>query len=316
MDRALGCMIGVFVGDAAGGTLEFIHDDVTREIAEEACKMVGGGTHGLARGQVTDDGELTICLAMGLLSHLTPAVWYNKWIKTKPFDIGKTCATAFFEEGDCDNYAIVEENMIARAAERNAESKANGALMRVTPMAIKFRNDREELIAYARKDAMLSHPNVVCVDANVAYCLAIAHLIKNPGDDAGAFKVARNWAISERSEIAEWFEDAEKDVFDADVRRQAGYVRWAFTLAFYHLHKKTSFREAIIHTLMRAGDTDTNAAIVGGLMGAYWGVDAMPVQMVGRVVKSLTGVGHMKRPEWLHPRNVYAIVKRLYGEAK
>ena len=34
-----------------------------------------------------------------------------------------------------------------------------------------------------------------------------------------------------------------------------------------------NFRDSIYHTLIQGGDTDTNAAIVGGVMGAYWGIE-------------------------------------------
>ncbi len=48
-----------------------------------------------------------------------------------------------------------------------------------------------------------------------------------------------------------------------DCRQLAGFVRHAFVLAF-HLRKRTPFVDAICQVLCRRGDTDTNAALVGG----------------------------------------------------
>ncbi len=40
----------------------------------------------------------------------------------------------------------------------------------------------------------------------------------------------------------------------------------------YFLVTNTSYDVAIKHMLREGGDTDTNAAIVGGLIGALWGL--------------------------------------------
>ena len=65
-DAALGCFLGALVGDAAGATLEFIGRQPTREEVDWAMGMPGGGVWNVAPGQITDDGELTLCLARGL----------------------------------------------------------------------------------------------------------------------------------------------------------------------------------------------------------------------------------------------------------
>ena len=55
-----------------------------------------------------------------------------------------------------------------------------------------------------------------------------------------------------------------------------GSVRWAFVLAFAALRRRMGFEQAIEWTLNKAGDTDTNAAIVGAMMGALWGWSLIP----------------------------------------
>lgn len=93
LDRAFGCVVGAFCGDAAGGPLEFspVFND---EAIKNAIEMKGGGKLHLGPGQITDDSELSLCLAWGLFHSKTVldlekiAFWYRSWLDSPPF--GKT----------------------------------------------------------------------------------------------------------------------------------------------------------------------------------------------------------------------------------
>ncbi len=95
-DAAVGCLLGALVGDAAGATLEFIGHKPSLAEAKHAMTMPGGGVWRVAPGQITDDGELALCLARALakmgetfkLENI--AKNYAKWIESDPFDIGNT----------------------------------------------------------------------------------------------------------------------------------------------------------------------------------------------------------------------------------
>lgn len=64
---AQGCLIGAFIGDAAGARLEFLGRKPSGFELDDALAMKGGGVFGVAPGQVTDDGELTIALSRALV---------------------------------------------------------------------------------------------------------------------------------------------------------------------------------------------------------------------------------------------------------
>ena len=79
-----------------------------------------------------------------------------------------------------------------------------------------------------------------------------------------------------------------------------GFVKHAFILAFYCLLRvendfssngEEAFDFAIRQTLMLAGDSDTNCAIVGGLVGAYVGIKAMPASKVQKVLECNVELG-------------------------
>ncbi len=276
-----GAIVGALVGDAAGATLEFLGKLPSKLQVLNAMKMPGGGAINVAPGQFTDDGELTVTLANVLKTTIPTdpypiervALAYSDWYKSGPFDIGQTCGRAF---GSTERVAERDASklMMKKAKEYNMYSEANGALMRSTPIAVYYSNQPPLKIAeYARQDAMLSHPNEVCQDCNAIYTVAIAHLIQHPGDAQGAIEIAES--IPACDKVKSWLQGG----FEGGCDKNIGHVKHAFTLAFTHLRKKTSYEMAIYDTLLEGGDTDTNAAIVGGLIGALHGYESIPEYM-------------------------------------
>ena len=80
-----------------------------------------------------------------------------------------------------------------------------------------------------------------------------------------------------------WLKDARKGDLPY-FHPHAGFVRIAFTHAFHHLSKRTPHVQALRETLAGGGDTDTNACIVGGLVGALWGEEELSALMRGAVL--------------------------------
>jgi len=192
-------------------------------------------------------------------------------------------------------------------------SKANGSLMRATPLAVWGRNFTPDQIAYiCRADSQLSHPNPVCGDAGAVYCIAIAHLINHPGDNKGAFAAAKGWATSNADkEVLFWIDNAEKNI-QIPYSPHGGFVGVAFTHAFRHLVLGTSYLDAITETLLGGGDTDTNACIVGGLIGALHGASTIPPHMTHALQNCDTEAGR-PRPDFLHPKYIQSIVDGLWA---
>ena len=87
-------------------------------------------------------------------------------------------------------------------------------------------------------------------------------------------------------------------------------MRIGFTHAFRHLGLGTSFIEALMETLAGGGDTDTNACIVGGLLGAADGADAIPLPLRQAVLTCDTAKGR-PRPAFLHPRQLPTLVAKM-----
>ncbi|RKZ88434.1 MAG: hypothetical protein DRR19_12555 [Candidatus Parabeggiatoa sp. nov. 1] len=321
-DAALGCFLGACVGDAAGAVLEFIGYKPSMAEVKHAMTMSGGGIMGVASGQVTDDSELALCLAQALASSQDfnleqIAQNYAKWINSHPFDMGMTtrhslgCFRKAKWQRVCDKegYAIA---MTQAAKQSCTDSKANGSLMRIAPLGIwGSRLDDNELAQCAIKDSSLSHPNESCCDAVACYVIAIARLIENKGDIVNAFNCVVDWANHHANfEVRRWLQNAKENV-EVPYHPQVGFIKIAFVHAFRHLLLGTSYQDAISQTLSGGGDTDTNACIVGGLIGAACGASGIPDDMKRGVLHCETHQGTHPRPAFLHTTQLPELTERL-----
>ncbi|HSF18797.1 MAG TPA: ADP-ribosylglycohydrolase family protein [Vicinamibacteria bacterium] len=319
-DRAIGCLLGAAVGDAAGGTLEF-RPPPTLGRVDHAMTMPGGGALRLAPGQVTDDTELALCLADALANSdafdiETVARAYARWIDSSPFDIGRTTWQSLGSFRDADWSGVCERDGYASCMKQAAElkcsgSKANGSLMRSAPLGIWGYNLQDDALArLAIEDSSLSHPNPSCCQAVACYVIAISSLLDRPDDRSRAFERAVSWAETHANEeVRVWLRDARENA-SVDFLSQIGFVRIAFTNAFQHLLMESSYEETIRRTLLRGGDTDTNACIAGGLIGVACGAEAIPETMKAPVLECDTGRGR-PRPDFLHPRRAPELARRL-----
>lgn len=310
---AKGAVLGALIGDAAGGVLEFMGRPPTPKEAKNAMRwMPGGGVFGLAPGQFTDDGEMTITLLQSLCNTKGAyrpdlvAQAYCQWEGSAPFDIGMATRSALrvnrVRRQEAKGLAALVQ---LQAANNNADSKANGSLMRATPLGIAACGCTvEEAIEMAEADAAMTHPNPTCISATTAYVLALRHLILHaaePDKVEGAIQAAADYLNDKalpdskgKQEVSEWLEDALHGRLPAAFP-QAGFVRYAFTYAFYYLAQESTFEEAIYRTLLEGGDTDTNACIVGGLVGANVGLGSLPNYALSQVLRCDTSKGQERR---------------------
>jgi len=165
----------------------------------------------------------------------------------------------------------------------------------------------------ARADCSLTNPNDVCQDAVASYCIAIASLVNIPEEKERAYHRARDWVLANGcEELKGWLQNVEDGVKEP-YHPQAGFVKIAWTHTFRHLKLGTEFEAAIVETLSGGGDTDTNACIVGGMMGAFWGTEGIPSWMKQPVLECDTRSGR-PRPEFLSTRNIPTLAQQLLNK--
>lgn len=261
----------------------------------------GKGPFRLGPGQITDDSEMAMAILHGLVPNSEavrgspqdvkhPSVlpldiagiqmYFNRWINSPPFDIGNTTRQALHIISN-PKAGIKKENFrpsdsFQHTLEATYKSQSNGCLMRITPLAVWGHrlSSKEDLYNAVLLQTALTHQNKFAVDACYLYCFAIGILI-NTGDLDLAYKETKKEAgtlkqIADVEPISSWFEQLELGKLQDPCGHGIGYLKIAFQWAFYYLWKKVPYYDAVSSMIAEGGDTDTNAAIVGGLLGAAY----------------------------------------------
>jgi ADP-ribosylglycohydrolase len=149
--------------------------------------------------------------------------------------------------------------------------------MRVSPLGIFGAGRPAEAAEWARADSRLTHPNQVCQDSCAVFVSVIAHAIWNGGTPSDCYQKALEECG--KSSVDPGLREAVVNAADGppqDFQQHQGWVLIALQNAFYQLLHAPSLEEGVIDTVMRGGDTDTNAAIAGALLGAVYGIQAIP----------------------------------------
>ncbi len=290
LDRAQGAMLGLIAGDSLGQLVEFQNEAAIRARYPDGPRMLhDGGTWSLVAGQPTDDSELALLLARtielyGAPSHDAILDAYRTWLEDA-FDIGATIGRGIRGMPD-------------------PNSQANGSLMRIAPIGIYGHAfDPDRIAELAREESARTHVHPVCCDACAVYCIAIAAAIAGAGARE-AFERTIKWAerASIEPDVIATLRASETSAPD-DFTTHQGWVRIALQNAFYRLLHSESVEEGVVATVQRGGDTDTNAAIAGALLGAVHGREAIPPQwrrlvLTCRPVPGVPTAHPRPRPYW------------------
>jgi len=321
-------LLGLAVGDALGTTYEFetiAQPDYPTLATGPATDVVGGGPFGLLAGQVTDDTQMAVCLARsltergGTLDVDDVARRYVAWMGGT-FDIGNQTSSALrrIEDGEPPTQAGKATWI---ASERRAAG--NGSLMRIAPIAVAYgkRGDDAAMARAAVDESLITHADPRCALACAGFVAAMTGDDRvaraRGGVEAGRAYLARAWpdeiaAIDQAAaDLATDLDAAlapSPDVYGAlHLHAAAGFVRVAFRLALWHVHHTASWRDAAVDVASRGGDADTNAAIVGALLGARDGASAIPHAWRERVLAAALP-GPADWAEAHHQRHLLALV--------
>lgn len=285
--RAQGCLLGQLAGDSLGSLVEFQSpESIQHEYPAGVRDLADGGTWGTIAGQPTDDSELALALARTLAQHkrYDPTLAldaYIGWLNSGPFDCGFTTGSGL-------------------RGERDWNSQSNGALMRISPLGIFGANyELEQVAEWAGEDAALTHPHLVCQQTNSLYASAIAYAVRTGCEPQDLYAQTQTWAeqIPAESTLMSAINDA-ATAPPAEYMEHQGWVLTAFRNALWQLLHAENLEEAVVDTVQRGGDTDTNAAICGALLGAVHGREAIPARWVDRLLncRPQEGAPNVRQP--------------------
>lgn len=280
-DRIEGVLLGTAAGDALGAPYEF---EPPRG-AELTVEMAGGGAW--QPGEWTDDTAMAIAIAevaatgadlRDEASHdAIVARWYE-WSK-KAKDVGiqtRSVLTAAARGGPIT--AARARAAAAKVHHETGRSGGNGSLMRTATVALAYLHDEAGMIAAARAISELTHFDPEAGDACVLWCSAIRHAVLTTELDVRVglphIDPARRDTWLARIEEAE---SAQPDEFPKNGWVvQALQAAWS-AIATTHADGPGHLARALEAAVRSGFDTDTVAAIAGGLVGAAYGASAVPL---------------------------------------
>lgn len=263
LDRLKGGLYGVAVGDALGGTTEFMS---VREVKAQygyLTEIIGGGVWQLEPGEVTDDTMMTLCVAEGILDNPAEPLeaigrYFLEWYQSRPKDIGNIIRHVFEKyEGDW-----LEAAFIAHAD--MGQSGGNGSLMRCLPAALAY-NDPAEVERVTTLQSRMTHYDPRCAEACVIYNRIADRLLR--GEDLSEAILAE----IKGSQYEGMIED-EPDC------PPSGFVVHTFRWVLHILLHASDFSDAVQRAANLGGDSDTIGAIAGGLAGIYCGYEGIPAK--------------------------------------
>ncbi|WP_298756295.1 ADP-ribosylglycohydrolase family protein [uncultured Psychroserpens sp.] len=295
LEKIRGGIIGVAVGDALGVPYEFLSRD---EMKERPVKdMVGYGSHNQPPGTWSDDSSLTFCLMEGLLEGYNTKniadkfiAWYDESYWTahgNVFDIGVTTRQSIFYMkkghtpeicGGMDEY-----------------SNGNGSLMRILPLIYFIKNTEniDERYQMIKDISSLTHAHLRSVIACFIYVEYAIELLNN-SNKIDAYQITKNRVNTylktkglNPKELGFYFDILESDIHSIGEDRisGSGYVVNSLKASLWCFINTDNYKDAVIKAVNFGEDTDTTAAITGGLAGLHYGLDAIPKAWRDKIAK-------------------------------
>jgi len=224
--------------------------------------MIGGGLGPYAPGEYSDDTQMAVCIAevaatgadltaSDSIDHI--AERFLEWGSTGASDVG--IQTRHVLRAARSAVGTPRARMTAAAAQMHRETgrtAGNGALMRTGIVGLASLGDLDQTAAAARAVAELTHADPLAGDSCVLWSIGVAVAVAD-GTFEGVRRGLDHLPTERRSMWAAWLDEAD----GADPGR---FPNNGFTVA----------------ALLSGHDTDTVAAIAGALLGARWGVSAVP----------------------------------------
>lgn len=287
-------LLATATADALGVPVEFKPRAYLK--ANPVTDMLEFGTHHQPKGTWSDDTSLMLCLAESIIEGLDInqlalkfIAWKNDNLWTPHgwvFDIGIGTRIAIerLEKGEQPELAGGFEEM----------DNGNGSLMRILPLVLYTKDlGRDERYYWTKKISSLTHAHVRSVMA----CFYYLEFAKKILEGKDKFQVY----LELQKEITTYFENLEinpleiqkfnrllkEDItnIEEDNINSSGYVIDTLEASIWCILTTSSYKEAVLKSVNLGQDTDTTAAVTGGLAGLIYGIESIPQEWLKVLVR-------------------------------
>lgn len=275
-------IIGFIVGDALGVPAEF----KSKEYLEEnpVTEMTGNGTWNQPKGTWSDDSSMTIAT----ITSITYAKGIDfedimdEFLEWNCNNYYTNSASGAFDIGNTTGKALSNYQSGTPALKSGCDGErdnGNGSLMRILPLAYIKNIDYETI----ENVSSLTHAHKRSRIACVLYVEIAKSMIENDLEIKDHIELSCE-------KIKDYYKDSDElkhfeKIFSSDLDDVEGrtYVVGSLECVLHCLLTTDDYRQAVLKAVNMGGDTDTNAAICGGLAGIYYGFDSIPVDWIGQI---------------------------------
>lgn len=283
-------ILGHAVADALGVPAEFC----SREALDKhpVTGMAGYGTYNLPAGCWSDDTSMTLAaldsLASGEVDYDGIMTNFGRWYHNGEytpagvmFDVGGTCRQAIF------NYTRHHKKPL-ECGLTDAYSNGNGSLMRILPFVLYSEFMPCQRLELIREGSMLTHAHPRSQIGCLIYSVILTGLLRCP-EKASVFHGLNQvmHLFREEPEAAFYHRMFAPNYayLDRDQIKSSGYVVDTLEAAVWCVITTDSYAECVLKAVNLGEDTDTVAAVAGGLAGALYGLDGIPQAWLDKLKK-------------------------------
>ena len=311
-----GCLMGSAIGDALGAPVEFMpYDKMVESYGENGVTELDipcGQRYAL----ITDDTQLTLFTAEGLLRSVTRAKRkgherslegttitlfraYLRWLHTqglstphwnkKDYDgwLVKLSRMQAYREPGVTCLTSLGKGVMGTLEKPMNDSKGCGGMVRVMPIGLI--EDEERSFLLGMRSAAITHGAPSVYFSAGALALMIHYLVSGDDVEEAIQKALYYIKGKENSEeVVEALEKAidlahqENPLYEKMESLGKGFIaEETLAMAVYAvLAYPQDFEAALKLAVNHSGDSDSVGAIAGGLLGAYLGIEAIPARWI------------------------------------
>ena len=284
---------GLVVGDAMGVPVEFTSGE-DRKI-DPVTDMIGYGTYNQPEGTWSDDSSMALATLVsirdkGEIDYKDIMERFHDWCMYgayTPFD-------EVFDIGIATSRAIMKYSNGAKPLESGGKTEwdnGNGSLMRILPVCLYIVEQQKykklsdgEAIDIIHNCSALTHAHLRSKIACGIYYFLVKAILDKDGElierlQQGVDNAFKYYGESTESELDNYNRLISLSEFKDTPENQiksTGYVVYTLEAAIWCLVNSSSYEEVILKAVNLGDDTDTVAAITGGLAGLYYGYDNIP----------------------------------------
>jgi len=322
-------LYGVCVGDALGVPVEFESRDFLKK--NPVVKMQSGGVHDQGTGVWSDDSSLTFCLAESIIEGYDIHNLANKFIKWK--NEGYWTATGeVFDIGNTTRQSIINLSKGVHptlAGGLDEIDNGNGSLMRILPLVILLKDlPIEKRFELVKVVSSITHAH----NRSVMACFYYLEFALQVMEGKDKFEIYENLKIS----VSDFLNSNEIysnelihfdrllngniNELEEDAIQSGGYVIQTLEASIWCLLTSNNYEEAVLKAVNLGGDTDTTAAVTGGLAGLLYGFESISKTWISSIRKrndiNKLIHGHHKQVNSLRGKMIvnYNITTRDYTE--